>query len=116
MLHRLVQIFLILPIAVLLVVFAVANRHWVTLSLDPFGGPDPAWSISMPLFLLFFAVLCAGVIIGGIATWMTQSKWRRRARLEHEEAARWRHRAGEVARHGEPSETRGIVPAIRRGS
>ena len=31
-----------LPLAILFVVFAVANRHIVTLSFDPFNSSDPA--------------------------------------------------------------------------
>ena len=34
----------------------------------------------MPLFLLLLVVLIAGVIVGGAAAWLRQSRWRRRAR------------------------------------
>src|SRR5690554_5322612 len=115
MLRKIVQLFLILPLTILLVVFAVANRHFVTLSLDPFGGDNPALSLQVPLFLLFFITLTLGVLIGGIAAWLGQGKWRRRARREHEEAVRWRHRAAETARHSvPPSDSRDLVPSGRQ--
>jgi hypothetical protein len=34
----------------------------------------------MPLFVLIFALVMLGVLIGGIAAWLRQSKWRRAAR------------------------------------
>ncbi len=114
--RRIVQIFLILPLALALIVFSVANRHRVTLSLDPFDTVDPALALSVPLFLLVFLILAIGVVVGGVAVWLGQAKWRRRARLEHEEAARWRYRAGEAVRAAAEPEARGrsLVPVTRR--
>ena len=60
------------------------------LSLDPFGGAAPRWSIELPLFILLFATLGLGILIGGIATWFGQGKWRRAARAERANAARLR--------------------------
>jgi uncharacterized integral membrane protein len=114
MLRRLVQIFIILPLVVLLIAFAIANRHAVTVSLDPFGGETPVLAISMPLFLLLFVFLLAGVIIGGIAAWMKQAKWRRQARQEHREAERWRHRAQDASH--QPGNGRSGLPVVPRGS
>lgn len=111
MLRRLVQIFVILPLTALLIAFAIANRHAVTVSLDPFGGD--ALAISMPLFLLLFCFLLVGVLVGGSAAWMKQAKWRRQARLEHKEAERWRHRAEDAARPPS-SESREVMPLARR--
>jgi uncharacterized integral membrane protein len=69
-----------IPLFVLLVVFAVANRHDVTVSFDPFNSADPALAVTMPLFLLIIAVAALGVLVGGCATWMGQHRWRRLAR------------------------------------
>jgi len=52
MIHRLVQILITLPLAVLIIAFSVANRAPVRVSLDPFGSGDTALSVSVPLFLL----------------------------------------------------------------
>src|SRR6185436_4252284 len=75
MLRKIVTALILIPIALAIVAFAVANRSAVTISLDPFAGEPPMASVALPLF-----VLIVGVIIGGIAAWMRQSRWRRRAR------------------------------------
>ena len=43
-------------------------------------------SIRLPLFALILIVVIAGVIIGGIAAWLRQSKWRRAARQAEAQA------------------------------
>jgi hypothetical protein len=52
MIRKLVATFVVLPLGLLLVAFAVANRHGVTLSLDLLGSGSPALSATVPLFLL----------------------------------------------------------------
>jgi uncharacterized integral membrane protein len=78
---------IIIPLFVILVAFAVANRHFVTVSFDPFNSTDPALSSEVPLFALIIAVAALGVIVGGIASWWGQRHWRRAAR-RHEADAR----------------------------
>jgi uncharacterized integral membrane protein len=78
---------IIIPLFVILVAFAVANRHFVTVSFDPFNSTDPALSSEVPLFALIIAVAALGVIAGGIASWWGQRHWRRAAR-RHEADAR----------------------------
>ena len=76
---------ILVPLAVIIVAFAVANRQIVTVSLDPFSAEHPAASLTLPLFALVIVLLVLGVLIGGIAAWLRQSKWRRTARrLERE--------------------------------
>jgi uncharacterized integral membrane protein len=77
----------VIPLGVLLVTFAVANRHFVTVSFDPFMSNDPSLSITLPLFLLLILVAALGVIAGGCAVWFGQRRWRRAAR-RHEADAR----------------------------
>jgi uncharacterized integral membrane protein len=78
---------IIVPLSLIFVVFAVANRHFVTVSFDPFNATDPALSVSLPLFVLLIAVAILGVVAGGCATWFGQRRWRRAAR-RHEADAR----------------------------
>ena len=78
---------IIVPLSVIFVVFAVANRHFVTVSFDPFNSTDPALSMSLPLFVLIISVAIMGVVAGGCATWFGQRRWRRAAR-QHEADAR----------------------------
>ena len=77
---------ILIPLAVVLVVFAVANRHFVTLSFDPFNSVDPAVAVSLPLFVVIVAVAILGVVAGGLATWFRQGHWRRAARRNEAEA------------------------------
>src|SRR6516162_2338520 len=81
MLRKLIAVLILVPLAVLLVAFAVANRQSVVVSFDPFDAAHPAFALPVPLFALLLVALLAGVLIGGVAAWMRQSKWRRAARL-----------------------------------
>ena len=74
----------VIPLGLLFSVFAVANRHWVTVSFDPFNAVDP---VTLPLFVVIIAVAILGVAAGGMATWFRQRHWRRAAR-QHEADAR----------------------------
>lgn len=77
---RVLKLLLIAPIAIALVLLAVANRQIVTLVLDPFrSGPD-ALSITMPLFVIALITLLVGVVLGYVAAWLAQGKHRRSAR------------------------------------
>jgi uncharacterized integral membrane protein len=78
---------IVIPLGVIFVVFAVANRRLVTVSFDPFNSSDPSAGVTMPLFAVIIAVAILGVITGGIATWFRQRHWRRAAR-QHEADAR----------------------------
>jgi uncharacterized integral membrane protein len=80
MLRKVLTIVIVVPLAVLIVAFAVANRQVVTVSFDPFSSANPAYVAKLPLFVLIFALVILGVIVGGIATWLRQASWRRTAR------------------------------------
>jgi uncharacterized integral membrane protein len=77
----------LIPLGLIFIVFAVANRHLVTVSFDPFNSTDPSVSVRLPLFVLIIAVAILGVAAGGSATWFRQRHWRRAAR-QHESDAR----------------------------
>jgi uncharacterized integral membrane protein len=76
----------LVPIAIAIVIFAVANRQTVVVSFDPFDQAHPAFTLALPLFALLLAVVTAGVVVGGMAAWVRQSKWRRAARLAQAQA------------------------------
>jgi uncharacterized integral membrane protein len=83
--RKIIAAIILVPLAVIIIAFAVANRQIVTVSLDPFSAEHPAASLTLPLFALVIVLLVLGVLIGGIAAWLRQSKWRRTARrLERE--------------------------------
>ena len=77
----------LVPLGLIFVVFAVANRHLVTVSFDPFNSSNPSVAVTLPLFVVIIAVAIAGVVAGGSATWFRQRHWRRAAR-QHEADAR----------------------------
>jgi uncharacterized integral membrane protein len=83
---RFLKALVLLPIAILIVLLAVANRQIVTLSLDPFSRAAPEFSADLPLFAVIFAAVMLGVVIGGIAAWLAQGKHRRERRLYRREA------------------------------
>src|SRR5436305_13993599 len=79
MLRKIIAALILIPAALLIVLFAVANRAPVSVSLDPFAGDPPIFGVFVPVFLLVLVVLVLGVMLGGVSAWMGQSRWRRRA-------------------------------------
>lgn len=88
---RFLKALILLPVAILVVLLAVANRAPVTLSLDPFSKDAPEFAAQLPLFAVIFAAVMVGVIIGGMASWLAQSKTRRARRRYRREADQLRH-------------------------
>ncbi|MET4045003.1 lipopolysaccharide assembly protein LapA domain-containing protein [Bradyrhizobium sp. RT6a] len=76
----------VIPLGLILMVFAVANRQFVTVSFDPFVSNDPSFSVTLPLFLLLIVVAALGVLAGGCAVWFGQRHWRRAARRHDSDA------------------------------
>ena len=56
---------ILIPVAVLAALFAVGNRQEVVVKLDPLARGDAALALAMPLYLLVFVTLLAGVLLGG---------------------------------------------------
>ena len=98
MLKRIVGLVLAFPAFLLLVTLAVTNKHAVRLNLNPFRPDDSVLAIEMPFFYYLLGALIAGVLLGGLATWLTQSHWRRSARTRAQDAMRWRSEADRLAR------------------
>lgn len=70
----------LIPIALVIVLFAVANRAPVRVSLDPFSRDLPMLSYELPLFVIVLVAIFVGVLIGGLASWIAQGKHRKAAR------------------------------------
>ncbi|HEY0918355.1 lipopolysaccharide assembly protein LapA domain-containing protein [Devosia sp.] len=79
MIRRIVGWFVLVPLCVVLIVFALANRQTVEVNFNPFATPAEAGAqaLGVPLFLVIFAVLLVGVLLGGVATWFAQGPHRR---------------------------------------
>jgi uncharacterized integral membrane protein len=86
MIRKLIAALVLVPLALVIVLLAMANRQAVTLSLDPFLAEPPALALTQPLFLIILGAVIAGALIGGAAAWLRQGKWRRNARAARAEA------------------------------
>ena len=105
---------IVLPLGLILVTFAVANRHFITVSFDPFISDDPSLSITLPLFLLLILTAALGVVAGGSAVWFGQRRWRRAARRNDAEARAARAELADLraqARAAKPESQRLPVPS-----
>jgi uncharacterized integral membrane protein len=80
MIRKILAAIVLVPLAIIIVGLAVANREIVTISFDPFNSVNPAFALKAPLFVLVLLLVIVGVLVGGIAAWLRQSKWRRVAR------------------------------------
>jgi uncharacterized integral membrane protein len=109
LLRKIVAAIILVPLAVLIVAFAMANRQIVTVSFDPFSAQSPAAAVTLPLFALILGVLIIGVVIGGAASWFRQGKWRRTARWLEREAATLR---AELAAHRHKAQSTTIPEQI----
>jgi uncharacterized integral membrane protein len=110
--RKFLNVLVVLPLGLIFIVFAVANRHFVTVSFDPFNTTEPALAVSLPLFVLIIAVAILGVVAGGLATWFGQHHWRRAARRHEADARDARAeladlRAASMASRGEPARLAG---------
>jgi uncharacterized integral membrane protein len=86
----------VIPLGIIFIVFAVANRHLVTVSFDPFNSTDPSVAVRLPLFVVIILVAILGVAAGGMATWFRQRHWRRAARQHEADARRARSEAADL--------------------
>lgn len=90
MFNRIVIALVFVPLAIILIALAVANRAATPFTLDPFNPGNPALSVELPLFVYLFAAIAIGMIIGSIATWFRQGRHRRVARERAQEVERLR--------------------------
>ncbi len=86
----------LLPVAALIIVFAVVNRGMTTLNLWPLP-----YEIDLPLFSVIFGGTLVGVVWGGVAAWSaagaTRLKARQKTRQSQELAAENRRLKEQIA-------------------
>ncbi len=102
---RILSYLVTVPLAILLIALAVANRGPVTLSLDPLSPETPVLTVTIPIYLALFAALGLGIFIGGMSTWFSQGKWRKVARERRFEVAKWRREADHFKATAEKAKT-----------
>jgi uncharacterized integral membrane protein len=103
MIRRIVTALILLPLAIVVISFAVANRQSVVVSFDPFDQAHPALTRALPLYLLMLMLLIGGVVVGGSAAWIRQGKWRRAARRADAQARELRAEVDRLKRRLGPS-------------
>jgi len=108
---RFLKALVLLPVAILIVLLAVANRAPVTLSLDPFSREAPEIAAQLPLFAVIFAAVMVGVVIGGTATWLAQGKHRRARRQFRREVTQLRSETERLRTQNRPSSSLPSLPS-----
>jgi uncharacterized integral membrane protein len=109
MMRKLVTAIVVVPLLIIFLAFAVANRETITIAFDPFDSEHPAYALRAPLFILIVALFVAGMIFGGLIAWVNQRKWRRRARRA--EADLRTLKTGPAARQWPPEGKQALPPA-----
>ena len=112
LLRKFLSAVVIIPLGIFLIIFAVANRHLVTVSFDPFNSATPTVAVTLPLFVVIIAVAMLGVLAGGMATWFRQGRWRRAARQSETEASRMRTQLADLRTHAGREQR---YPALSQG-
>lgn len=94
---RVVTVVVLVPVAIVLIALAVANRGAVPFTLDPFNPGNPGLTVEWPLFVLLFIALAIGLVLGSIATWIRQGRYRKAARERASEVRALRDQAMRAA-------------------
>ncbi len=97
MLNRFMLIAVFVPLAIILVALAVANRGVGFLHARSVQSGQSGADLQMPLFVLLFAALALGMIVGSLATWVKQGRYRKLARQRSQEAEMLRQAAARTA-------------------
>jgi uncharacterized integral membrane protein len=88
----------VVPVAVVMVGFALANRTLISLRLDPFDIINPPPSFEMPLFLPIFMGVLLGILVGGSSMWISQGRHRRAVRMHLRTIEMQRRQADDLAK------------------
>src|SRR4026208_534351 len=80
MFRKIVSAVILVPLAAVIIIFAVANRQSVTVSFDPFSTTSPAYAVTLPLFGLLVVLVIGGLLLAGAVAVLGHARWRRAAR------------------------------------
>jgi len=79
-LKRIIMSLVLVPVALILVVFIIANREMMSVNFNPFNLEDVRWRVHAPTFVFLFVFLGGGVVLGSLVTWIGQHKYRKKAK------------------------------------
>ncbi|WP_374310719.1 lipopolysaccharide assembly LapA domain-containing protein [Dongia sp.] len=89
-----------LPVALLVILFALMNRQEVSLSLWPLP-----WDLTAPLFLFTLGAILFGFLFGALATWLSGGTTRQKLRAAKRELADAHDQLAILKRQQGPAET-----------
>ena len=98
----------LLLLAVVMVAFAIANRQLAVVRLDPL----PVDVQPLPLFVIVFAAMLVGLILGGTAAWWRSLRWHRRAAQERQRAERLDRELAAAQRQAAEARPEARVPEV----
>jgi len=104
---RLFSNLLTLLIAAVVIWFAIANRHMVELTLDPFP-----MSFQAPLYLPILLAALLGLLAGGFISWRSGSSKRARLRQAERQRDALRHDLDRLETRDQPQKTNVGVPDL----
>lgn len=80
---RLLAWLILLPLLLVFIAFAIANRHTAVVSFDPLP-----YQAEPSVYALVLCGVFIGLLVGGAGAWLRGSRWRRRARQAERRALR----------------------------
>jgi uncharacterized integral membrane protein len=109
---RYLKLLFLVPIGAAIIAFAVINRGAVTLTYWPpqLGSEQ---TLTLPLSVLVLMATMVGVLLGGMATWLTQGSHRKAERQLRKEAERLKSEADRL-RAAQPSSNALALPLLQR--
>jgi len=115
-LRTLVTLLIAIPVVIVLMALAVVNNQPTTVVFDPFTPETPFYAVTVPLYVVFFVSLMLGIVLGGVSAWMRQGRFRKAARQNRREAARWHDEADRLKEEREPVGPGLPAPKSRRAA
>lgn len=104
-------------LAVALISVAMANRGAVTLRLLPDELANPlglSWSLEVPLFLVIFAAIVAGLLIGFVWEWLREHKHRAEAARKTGEVRQLKREVNRLKGSAKPDEPDEVLALLEK--
>jgi len=102
-----------LPLGLFLVVFLVANRNPVAVSLDPFSVENPVLATpALPMWVWMILMLLIGFFLGAMTSWIGGRDKRKRALADRKEVKKLR-KENEVLAVAAPVDTGENLPILK---
>ena len=103
---RALRFVILLVVAVVLLAVALANREAVVvraLAPDLAAYAGVGWTATLPLYLVIFGGIVAGLVLGFLWEWLRERKYRANARLRAREIVRLERELGDLRAMAAPA-------------